>query len=583
MAEKENIDINDSDVIEFSSLEELELNDQIEIIPDEKESVEVLKVFQEEVVLEEREENSSILDSGTVNEVEPLPILAETELELPLKETEAENASELMEKDQIEEGGSDEIEADEFLGLDDEEFSDDPSEKQVPSQAAVAIESSEKEKSEKISEKNDELAEDQENGNNNDKNPVKPAKRSEVKINIRKPPPIQSIFGFTLLLIIIAGGAFHLKPSLFGFEKKTKSVPIETTAPGKSTNPMQSLQTVPKQVAPAILPNKNEIYMARIKDAGDLRDRLLAKKEEIYQLRLRYQNSITDLGEKIHRATQAEGISSFKEALKNQAIELNLRTIQRRRSYIQGLEKPTRWINQGSEELLYLKRKAEFDLELIEIAGGIDMDKHMRHISAAIQKFQPSAEKLAVNRGNLDLSSLESIWGQIQNQKNNTEEFVPNVMDKIITKEICSGNYERVTELTSLTAETAQCLSKMTGVDLFLNRLKTLSPAAAQSLFQWRGRWICMNGVKNLSPTAAKYLFRWDGDWISLNGLTEFPPELATYLMEWDGKQLELMGLEYNRKNTDQKALKYLALWETMGGKLYISDDVRSEIARVLM
>ena len=89
MAEKENIDINNSDAIEFSSIEELDLNDQIEIIPDEKESVEVLEVFQEEVVLEETEENSSISDSGNVNAVEPLPILEENELELPLKEAEA--------------------------------------------------------------------------------------------------------------------------------------------------------------------------------------------------------------------------------------------------------------------------------------------------------------------------------------------------------------------------------------------------------------------------------------------------------------------------------------------------------------
>ena len=43
------------------------------------------------------------------------------------------------------------------------------------------------------------------------------------------------------------------------------------------------------------------------------------------------------------------------------------------------------------------------------------------------------------------------------------------------------------------------------------------------------------------------------------------------------------MGLRYNKKNADQKALKYLALWETMGGKLFISDDIRKEIERVMM
>jgi hypothetical protein len=125
-------------------------------------------------------------------------------------------------------------------------------------------------------------------------------------------------------------------------------------------------------------------------------------------------------------------------------------------------------------------------------------------------------------------------------------------------------------------------MSNFSRSDLFLNNLTALSENAARFLFQWGGNWICMNSIKNLSPSAAKYLFKWDGNWISLNGLTEFPPELAAYLMEWEGKQLELMGLQYNSNNTDHKALKYLALWETMGGKLFISSTVRKEIERVL-
>ena len=210
------------------------------------------------------------------------------------------------------------------------------------------------------------------------------------------------------------------------------------------------------------------------------------------------------------------------------------------------------------------------------------MDRHMRHIGAAIQKYRPSAEKLAVDREHTELHPLETIWRQIKNQKKKTGKALPNETDQKITKEICAGNYERTAELTHISAAAAKCLSKMNGSDLFLNGLTTLSPAAAKYLFRWRGNWICINSVKKLSPAAAQYLFKWKGDWISLNGINEFPPELATYLMEWEGKQLELMGLRYNKKNTDPKALKYLALWETMGGKLFISDAVRQEIERIM-
>ena len=122
----------------------------------------------------------------------------------------------------------------------------------------------------------------------------------------------------------------------------------------------------------------------------------------------------------------------------------------------------------------------------------------------------------------------------------------------------------------------------MKGSNLFLNGLTQLSPEDAKYLFQWQGNWICMNSIKEISPAVARYLFKWNGNWISLNGLTEFPPELAVYLMEWKGNQLELMGLKYDTSKSDRNALKHLALWETMGGKLFVSEGVRKEMARVM-
>ena len=491
MAEKEGIDLNDSKPSEVSPLEELDLNDQIEILPVEKDTVELLEVMQEEVAGEEAENESGKPDSDTFHELEVLSSPDDGESELPPKQTAAE--------------------------------------------------------------------------------------KSRSRIVFRKPSGTQITVGLTSLVLFIVGAVIYATPSLIGFKREAQPAPL------KATEPTPPVQTVQKQVESAKPLSKSEIYLIKVKEADLFRDELLEKKEEIHQLKHHYQNGIADLEELINRELQKEGITSYTEALKNRRIELSLRTIQRRRSYIHGLEKPTRWIEQGSEELLYLKRKAEFDLQLVDIAGGIDMDRHMRHIGAAIQKYRLSAEKLAVDRENTDLQPLETIWGQIKNQKMKTGKALPNVADEEISKEICAGNYERIAELTGMSASTAQCLSKMNGPDLFLNGLTTLSPAAAKYLFQWRGSWICINGIKELSPATAQYLFKWEGNWISLNGLIEFPPELAAYLMDWEGKQLELMGLGYNKKNTDQKALKYLALWETMGGKLFISDDIRKEIERVMM
>ena len=309
---------------------------------------------------------------------------------------------------------------------------------------------------------------------------------------------------------------------------------------------------------------------------------MLQKKEEIYKLKLYYRNGIVELMDQVSDEMQKTNISSLAQALKNKRIELDLRTIQRRQAYIQGLEKPNQWVHNGSEELLFLKRKALLDLQIAEIASGIDLNRHMRYVNAAIQKYQLIAEKLAVDDYTSNFTPLETIWSQIQNQNAEKAHTPVSHKDEKIIAEICSGDFKRIAELSTMTAIAAKCLSQMNGSDLFLNGLKQLAPDEAKYLSQWPGNWICLNSVNTLSPAVARYLFKWEGSWISLNGLTEFPPELTLYLMEWKGNQLELMGLNYHKKKPDQKALKYLALWETMGGKLFVSEGVRKEMERVM-
>jgi hypothetical protein len=202
----------------------------------------------------------------------------------------------------------------------------------------------------------------------------------------------------------------------------------------------------------------------------------------------------------------------------------------------------------------------------------------MRHISAAIQKYRPGPEKLAVDPLQAKVEPLEKIWEGIRKKKENSDQVSLNPKDETITSQICAGNLERIAELTHISPRAAKCLSRMKGPDLFLNGVTTLEPDAAKQLFQWQGNWICLNGVKRLSPAVARHLFRWKGNWISLNNLAEFPPELAKHLLKWEGRQLELMGLECDQDEAGKKTLKYLSLWETTGGKLFVTDKIRKEI-----
>ena len=400
----------------------------------------------------------------------------------------------------------------------------------------------------------------------NDSNPtVKQSKFSKLAFSI--------ILMFVVMVVLLA----YTKPWQYRLRKEAQP---HASQPADQAPEEISVASTPK----VIQPEKNDpyrIYRVKLRDLNRLREILLLKAHEIEELKKHYRTGVKTLENEILQEALRKNIHTYQEALNNKRIELKIKAIQRRLGYIDKLDTPLRWLEQGSEELLYLKRKTNFDLLVVEIVDGIDLEIHMRQIKAALQKYRLTAENLAITTEGAKLQPLETLWDGLYARTKNNPHLLVDIENWFIEQEICSGDLKRIGELSGISAETARCIVQMEGSDLFLNGIENLSPTIAEQLYQWKGKWICLNGVRILSPSAAQYLFQWEGDWISLNGLSAFPPELGKYLGQWKGKQLELMGLSFNKDQHDKIAFKYLAEWENAGGKLFVPESIRKMINMV--
>lgn len=381
-----------------------------------------------------------------------------------------------------------------------------------------------------------------------------------------------------VVLFLLAGVTvffyFHIfKPAL---NKKPLA------ADSKSTNSVAAKKQPQPPEAAHRPPDPYQAYKDKLRQATALRQALLAKRREIEKLAHQYRVGILQSEKQILQQLAAEKITSFQQAIKNKIIELALLTIQRRQGYIQMLAQPARWIEQGCERLLYLKRTTEIDLDMMPLASGIDMERHMRYLDAAIQKYRLSSENLTFGMDQARLEPLETIWQQLLDKKKKSPHLQAKITNRIISQEICGGNLQNVSALTEITDEAARCLAKIRKPDLFLNGVATLSRPAALNLLQWKGDWICLNGVGRLSPDVAKLLFHWSGSWISLNGLADFPPELSQYLRRWQGRQLELMGLKYRSDHPERIGLRDLAAWERTGGRLFVPEEIRMQLDQMI-
>lgn len=398
-----------------------------------------------------------------------------------------------------------------------------------------------------------------------DRNVQQPQKASATKTSRLK-------IAVSAVLVAAAFSGFFI------FENKSKKMGVKKEKLQTSENRGQPSKPDRNEILDIQLPVIPGAYDGQLNEISALRDTLLKKQAEVRALKQSYRHSIEELEKEILDEQRNGEIQTFLQATGNKRIVFSLKTIQRRQVYMGQLAQPFEWVSKACEELLYIKRRVIMDLQVAAVASGIDMDRHARQMHLALQKYQPTADKLAIDPTDARLESLETIWQRVQNKQYHISPKPAYSKNQIISDQICAGNFNRSGELFEISTDTAKCLIQMHGADLFLNQITDISPGVARQLCQWKGSWICMNGIRALSPRAAHYLFQWDGNWISLNGLTEFPAEIGITLLKWGGGQLELMGLQYTGDSHERIAIEYLAQWERSGGKLFVPRNLRDKI-----
>lgn len=311
---------------------------------------------------------------------------------------------------------------------------------------------------------------------------------------------------------------------------------------------------------------------AKLREADELRRLLQSKKHEILKIKQNYQYGIFELEDEARRLLKQAWVDSSVPARKNREIELLLQNIQRRLIYCETLEKSMQWLDAAGEELFYLKRRASIDLLVAPLADDIDMQRHLNELDQALEKFQPTASRLAVDPTSIAAPSVDAIAKRLIEQAKLMGVTPNDERNQEIVEEVCSGNVMRAGELTRLSLKGARCLAESTAKQLFLNRLTELSPLVAQKLAEWPGEWLCLNGLSRLDADAAARLSAWQGSWISLNGLKELTVEAGRQMAGWNGRQLELMGLHHSF------GIEHLVQWEAGGRRLFVPETLRRTI-----
>jgi len=257
-----------------------------------------------------------------------------------------------------------------------------------------------------------------------------------IKIPPGNSTTFPKIIYLTLLGLTIVAVTVYFKP--FGYGLNLALKPASSPEAIAKAEPVQNVKDPLPKPKP---PGQRETFEAALDEAAGILAELAGKKNEISELIRYYQIGINELEEQIIQEMQKQRITSYSRGVRIKRVELGLRTIQRRRVYIRKLKQSNLWVKSGSEKLLYLKRKTQIDIQLIDIAGGINLGRHMKQLNAAILKYRPTAEKLAIKLPDADILPLETIWSRIIKPKANTAQTPVGTADQGLLKQIIDSDF----------------------------------------------------------------------------------------------------------------------------------------------
>lgn len=161
----------------------------------------------------------------------------------------------------------------------------------------------------------------------------------------------------------------------------------------------------------------------RINDISELRTRLENKSKKIDNLRQDYKNGIRELQEEILLEKKKNNIMSFQAATKNQTIAFDLSLINTKTAYIQKIDEIQKQLLDGSKELLYVQRKAQDDLKILEVLDDKEKEELAESINKVITHYLPDAGELVVEVDESALQPMEAVWSEIMKiEKDRIEE-----------------------------------------------------------------------------------------------------------------------------------------------------------------
>ena len=158
-------------------------------------------------------------------------------------------------------------------------------------------------------------------------------------------------------------------------------------------------------------------YKQKKKEVVELQEKLSKKTTKLLGAAHEFRATIASNVGAIKSSIKRGQISSFNDAVNDQASNNRLKVIAKAQAYLAVVITEKRAVRRADIELQGIRANLDLDLTMLEASDEEEMDDLIKKLDHVIRKIKPLAEESVINNYRGDSSSIKSVWDEhfIQN------------------------------------------------------------------------------------------------------------------------------------------------------------------------
>jgi len=160
--------------------------------------------------------------------------------------------------------------------------------------------------------------------------------------------------------------------------------------------------------------DKVELIRSKVTAMELVRGKIADRMAEALKVRQHLDAMVAELAEEIAFDCENQGIVTYKEAVAHTRLERSLRLARQLFSYQDAIEEQIRSMQEGAQQLRYLRQEAADNLKIIATMTDLDIGTYIQEVEAVVQRTLQQARSRLFSAKGISHQHTEATWNRIR-------------------------------------------------------------------------------------------------------------------------------------------------------------------------